>query len=67
MFCIVPQHFKDLLCPKCKQPTVYMDLNIGHVMKPVPITQKQPYCSNCGFTAETEFGFINAEKMEKAG
>ena len=43
-------------------PTVYIDINMGQVQAPIPITQKQPYCSNCGFTAETEFGFIDKEK-----
>jgi len=65
MFCVTPQHYPDLICPKCKKPTVYIDLNTGHIkIKPIPITQKQPYCSNCGFTAESSFEFI---KMEKAG
>jgi predicted Zn-ribbon and HTH transcriptional regulator len=61
---VAPQHFDDLICPQCKMETVYMDMNLGYITeRPIPIKQKHPYCSNCGFTAETEFGFIDKKKI----
>ena len=32
-------HYDNLVCPKCKKATVYIDINMGEVMKPVPLTQ----------------------------
>jgi hypothetical protein len=59
MYAVVPQHYKGLICPNCKTPAVYIDVYTGaEKQKSVPVTQKQPYCLNCGFTAETTFAFI---------
>ena len=46
---VVPQYYTDIICPKCRKPFVFIDVNKGQVKKNVPITQKQPYCRNCGF------------------
>ena len=48
----VPQYYQDLICPKCGKPFVFIGKNGRQVHVQVPITQKQPYCRNCGFTAE---------------
>jgi predicted RNA-binding Zn-ribbon protein involved in translation (DUF1610 family) len=47
----VPQYYTDLLCPNCGKPFVFIKGKLGQVQKPLLITQKQPYCRNCGFTA----------------
>jgi len=47
----VPQIYTDLLCPNCGKPFVFIKGKLGQAQNQVPITQKQPYCRNCGYTA----------------
>jgi len=47
----VPKYYTDLICPNCGKPFVFIKGKSGQVHEPEPITQKQPYCRNCGFTA----------------
>ena len=60
---VVPQYYQDLICPKCRKPFVFIKGKLGQVQKLVPITQKQPYCRNCGFTADQSlFEVPNSQK-----
>jgi len=47
----VPQYYTDLICPNCGKPFVFIKGKLVQVQEPVPITQKQPYCRKCGYTA----------------
>ena len=53
---VISKHLDELICPKCKMPMVYMDVNFDRAQTilpmQIPITQRQPYCDNCGFTTE---------------